>query len=146
MRIKKFTASNYADALEQVKGELGDDALIMSTRSIKPDSPLSGRNAATKVEITAAVEFKESSVSNFEEELDLDEEKGLDIKSLIFNLLSEKSQAQTLGIKSSQFGTRQHFRQFYHPSIRDLVAINFEFSLPISHLFKCRINHFFLLL
>ena len=35
MRIKKFTASNYADALEQVKSELGDDALIMSTRSIK---------------------------------------------------------------------------------------------------------------
>ena len=108
MRIKKFTASNYADALEQVKGELGDDALIMSTRSIKPDSPLSGRNAATKVEITAAVEFKESSVSNFEEELDLGEEKGLDIKSLIFNLLSEKSQAQTLGIKPSQFGIYSH--------------------------------------
>ncbi len=108
MRIKKFTANNYADALEQVKNELGDDALIMSTRSIKPDSPLSGLNAATKVEITAAVEFKESGVSNFEEELDLDEENGLDIKSLIFNLLSEKSQAQTLGIKSSQFGIYSH--------------------------------------
>ena len=66
MRIKKFTASNYADALEQVKSELGDDALIMSTRSIKPDSPLSGRNASNKVEITAAIEFKEPFVSNLE--------------------------------------------------------------------------------
>ena len=28
MRIKKFNASNYADALEQVKSELGDDANI----------------------------------------------------------------------------------------------------------------------
>ena len=108
MRIKKFTASNYADALEQVKSELGDDALIMSTRSIKPDSPLSGRNAATKVEITAAVEFKESSVSNFEEEMDLGEDKGLDIKSLIFNLLSENSQARTLGLKPSQFEIYSH--------------------------------------
>ena len=51
MRIKKFTARNYADALEQVKSELGDDALIMSTRSIKPNSPLSGRNAATKLSL-----------------------------------------------------------------------------------------------
>ena len=98
MRIKKFTANNYADALEQVKNELGDDALIMNTRSIKPDSPLSSRNVATKVEITAAVEFKEPVVSNFEEELHLDEEEGLDIKSLIFNLLSENCQAQTLGL------------------------------------------------
>ena len=57
MRIKKFTANNYADALEKVKNELGDDALIINTRSIKSDSPLSSQNAATKVEITAAVEF-----------------------------------------------------------------------------------------
>ena len=55
MRIKKFTAKNYADALEQVKRDLGEDALIMSTRSIKPGSPLSGRSVANKVEITAAI-------------------------------------------------------------------------------------------
>ncbi|MBC8283783.1 MAG: flagellar biosynthesis protein FlhF [Nitrospinae bacterium] len=108
MRIKKFTANNYADALEQVKRELGDDALIMSTRSIKPHSPLSGRNVATKVEITAAVEFEEPVVSNLEEELHLDEDKGLDMKSLIFNLLSEKGQAQTLGLKPSQFEIYSH--------------------------------------
>ncbi len=108
MRIKKFTANSYTDALEQVKNELGDDALIMNTRSIKPDSPLSSQNAATKVEITAAVEFKEPVVSNFTEELQLDKENGLDIKSLIFNLLSENSQAQTLGLKSSQFEIYSH--------------------------------------
>ena len=108
MRIKKFIAKNYSDALEQVKNELGDDALIMNTRSIKTDSSLSSQNAATKVEITAAVEFKEPVRSNFEEELHLDEEKGLDIKSLIFNLLSEKSQAQTLGLKPSQFEIYSH--------------------------------------
>lgn len=108
MRIKKFTANNYADALGQVKRELGDDAFIMSTRSIRPDSPLSRQNAAAKVEITAAVEFKEPVVSNLEEELDWDEEKGLDMKSLIFNLLSERGQAQALGLKPSQFEVYSH--------------------------------------
>ena len=106
MRIKKFTAKNYADALEQVKRELGEDALIMSTRSIKPESPLSGRSIANKVEITAAIEFEES--VSVEEELDLNEGDGLDMKSLIFNLLSEKGQSQVLGLKSSQFETYSH--------------------------------------
>ena len=106
MRIKKFTANNYADALEQVKQELGDEALIMNTRSIKPNTPLSGRNAASKVEITAAVEFDEpAAVVSMQEDLHLKDESGLDMKSLIFNLLSEKGQAQTLGLKPNQFET-----------------------------------------
>ena len=108
MLIKKFTAKNYADALEQVKRELGDDALIMSTRSIKPNSPLSGRSISNKVEITAAIEFEEPVAANLESELGLNEGDGLDMKSLIFNLLSETSQAQTLGLKPSQFETYSH--------------------------------------
>ena len=106
MRIKKFTAKNYADALEQVKRELGEDALIMSTRSIKPESPLSGRSIANKVEITAAIEFEEP--VSVEEKLDLNEGDGLDMKYLIFNLLSQKGQSQVLGLKSSQFETYSH--------------------------------------
>ena len=54
MRIKKFTASNYSIALHLVKQELGADALILSTRSIKPST--AGKMEATRVEITAAVE------------------------------------------------------------------------------------------
>ena len=57
MRIKKFTASNYSIALQKVKQEWGEDALILSTRSIKPPSPIAGRKEATRVEITAAVEY-----------------------------------------------------------------------------------------
>ena len=106
MRIKKFTANNYADALDQVKQELGDEALIMSTRSIKPNMLLSGRNVASKVEITAAVEFNEPTpVVSMEDELHSKDKSGLDMKSLIFNLLSEKGQAQTLGLKPNQFET-----------------------------------------
>jgi len=106
MRIKKFTANNYADALELVKKELGDEALIISTRSIKPNSPFSGRNASSKVEITAAVEFSQpTAVVSMEDDLHLEGASELDMKSLIFNLLSEKGQAQTLGLKPSQFET-----------------------------------------
>ena len=97
MRIKKFTANNYSDALEQVKKELGDEALIMSTRSIKPNTLLAGRNAASKVEITAAVEFKEpTSVVSMKDDLYFKDESGLDMKSLIFNLLSEKGRLTAL--------------------------------------------------
>lgn len=107
MRIKKFTANNYAVALEQVKRELGEEALILSTRSIKPHSFLSGRNVATKVEITAAVEFKEpvTSSSVTDDELNLDKDDGVDLKSLIFSLLSQSGQAQTLGLKPHQIAT-----------------------------------------
>ena len=106
MQIKKFTAKNYSLALEQVKRELGDDALIMSTRSIKSNSPLSGPNIASMVEITAAVEFKEPVLATVEE--DLIGSDALDMKSLIFNLLSDRGQAQTLGLKPSQFETYSH--------------------------------------
>lgn len=119
MRIKKFTAKNYADALEQVKRELGEDALIMSTRSIKPESPLSGRSVANKVEITAAIEFEEPVAVNIEDELDMNEDDGLDMKSLIFNLLSEKGQAQTLGLKPSQFET---FSQLVENGLEEQLA------------------------
>ena len=119
MRIKKFTAKNYADALEQVKRELGEDALIMSTRSIKPESPLSGRSVANKVEITAAIEFEEPVAANIEDELDMNEDDGLDMKSLIFNLLSEKGQAQTLGLKPSQFET---FSQLVENGLEEQLA------------------------
>ena len=57
MRIKKFTASNYSIALREVKQELGEDAIILSTRSIKPPTLMAGRKGATRVEITAAVEY-----------------------------------------------------------------------------------------
>ena len=35
MRIKKVIANSYGEALSRVKSELGDGALILSTRSIK---------------------------------------------------------------------------------------------------------------
>ena len=111
MRIKKFTANNYSIALEKVKRELGEDALIISTRSIKPPSPIAGRKEATRVEITAAMEYdppvevqQDKDPLEFEKE-SMPEKGDAELKSLIFNLLSQTGQAQTLGIQPHQFET-----------------------------------------
>jgi flagellar biosynthesis protein FlhF len=112
MRIKKFTASNYVIALEQVKKELGEDALILSTRSIKPPTPQAGRKEATRVEITAAVEYAAPVVTpvvSSEHEIKSLPEKGdAELKSLIFNLLSQTDQARSLGLEPHQFDTYSH--------------------------------------
>ena len=111
MRIKKFTANNYSTALTEVKKELGEDALILSTRSIKPPTIMAGRKEATRVEITAAVEYvapvTASSVklSDDNETSTLNEKGDVELKSLIFNLLSQSGQAQSLGLQSHQFDT-----------------------------------------
>mgnify|MGYP000571918429 FL=1 len=114
MRIKKFTASNYSIALQKVKQELGEDALILSTRSIKPPSPIAGRKEATRVEITVAVEYAspvvapEIQIPNELENKALPEKGDADLKSLIFSLLSQTDQAQAMGLKPHQFDTFSH--------------------------------------
>jgi flagellar biosynthesis protein FlhF len=114
MRIRKFTASNYSSALEQVKKELGMDALILSTRSIKPSSTLVGKKEATRVEITAAVEYASPAVepevqTSHEQERDASpEKKDEELKSLIFSLLSKTDRAQSMGLQPHQFDTFSH--------------------------------------
>ena len=112
MRIKKFTASNYSIALKEVKQELGKDALILSTRSIKPPSPISGRKEATRVEITAAVECSspiiEPQTSDMSDNKTSPEARDTDLKSLIFNLLSQTDQVRSLGLRSHQIDAFSH--------------------------------------
>ena len=110
MRIKKFTASNYSIALQKVKQELGEEALILSTRSIKPPSPIAGRKEATRVEITAAVEYASPVVApevQIPNELE-NKAENADLKSLIFSLLSQTDRAQAMGLKPHQFDTFSH--------------------------------------
>jgi flagellar biosynthesis protein FlhF len=112
MRIKKFTANNYSTALQQVKQELGADALVLSTRSIKPPSPIAGKKQATRVEITAAVEYaspvEEQKVQVPHEKKSMPEEADADLKSLIFSLLSQTDQAKSMGLMPHQFDTYSH--------------------------------------
>ena len=50
MKLKRFAASTMNEALHAVKAELGDDAVILSTRRVK------GIDGKPSVEITAAIE------------------------------------------------------------------------------------------
>lgn len=52
MKIRKYIASTMKDALEEMRKELGEDAVILSTRSI----PRSAANSREAVEITAAAD------------------------------------------------------------------------------------------
>ena len=112
MRIKKFTASNYSIALREVKQELGEDAIILSTRSIKPPTLMAGRKGATRVEITAAVEYSPPvitpQVSDVQKIKTFPETGDAELKSLIFNLLSQTDQARSLGLQSCQIDTYSH--------------------------------------
>jgi len=56
MHIKRFEASSLAEAVERVKRELGPDALVLSTRSLRRDRGLFGLLSKPVVEVTAAVD------------------------------------------------------------------------------------------
>lgn len=54
MQIKKFTAKTMAEAMQRVKVELGEDAVILNTRQVK--SGWFGLFASKQVEVIAALE------------------------------------------------------------------------------------------
>ena len=56
MRIKRFEASDTYSAMAMVKEELGEDAVILSTRSL-PGKPGSARGSGPRIEVVAAMEY-----------------------------------------------------------------------------------------
>jgi flagellar biosynthesis protein FlhF len=50
MRIKKFKAKNFSEALSLVKKELGEDAIILSSEGRK--------GMRSSVEVTAAIDYE----------------------------------------------------------------------------------------
>ncbi|HEX8948852.1 MAG TPA: AAA family ATPase [Dissulfurispiraceae bacterium] len=61
MRIKKFVGKSFKEALEIVKKELGSDAIILSSRSIKT-GPFGILNKES-VEVTAAIDENDNAAS-----------------------------------------------------------------------------------
>ncbi len=57
MKIKKFVAPSMQAAIEQVKKEFGEDAIILNTRQLKDKEKIDGKAV---VEITAAIDKKET--------------------------------------------------------------------------------------
>lgn len=58
MRVKKFQAVDMPEAIRRIKEELGPDAVILSTRQVKPQGPF-GLLARPLLEVTAAAGIPE---------------------------------------------------------------------------------------
>ena len=56
MHIKRYEAASMQEALERVREELGPDALILSSRTIRPGRGRFGFMASERVEVQAALE------------------------------------------------------------------------------------------
>ncbi|MFN3282607.1 MAG: flagellar biosynthesis protein FlhF, partial [Pseudothermotoga sp.] len=57
MKVKKYIVNDIKEALEQIKRDLGEDAVILSTRSIRRGGFL-GIGAKRYLEVTAVCEDK----------------------------------------------------------------------------------------
>ncbi|MEK6537661.1 MAG: hypothetical protein AABZ46_00825, partial [Nitrospirota bacterium] len=57
MQIKRFEAVDMQEALRLVKGELGPDAVILSTKQIKKDNGVFGMFSRQVVEVVAARDY-----------------------------------------------------------------------------------------
>ncbi len=115
MPIKKFTANSYARALNLVKKELGEHALILNTRTLSPAEQMLTDNPQARVEITAAVDFSSDAIQNsapldtqeeFNQETPiqdsaLKEEEG-ELKSLILSLLTLTEKGRSMDLKTGQ--------------------------------------------
>ena len=116
MQIKKYIADDYNKALACIKQEMGEDALILTTRSIREQSDWRG-GRGSKVEITAAMDSSANNIKNEPEVKvsettfglpEFDGEVEPSIKSLLYSLLSETERAKSLGLKSHQLELFSH--------------------------------------
>ena len=127
MRIKKFTAPTYTYALELVKKEMGNDALILSTRSLRPEGDATARDHASMVEITVAVDYRPIEESGPQPaEPSVSSEPGLeflenapDLKSLLLPLLGQTEKAQSLGLKSHHL---EHYSHLVENGVSEKLA------------------------
>lgn len=66
MQIKKFTASTIKDAMEQVRNELGSDAVILSTKKVPKEGTLGRLLGKENYEIIAAVDPEGGGGTNYD--------------------------------------------------------------------------------
>ncbi len=112
MQIKKITGKNYLEALDRVKSEMGEDALILGTRTLRRSESL--KTASPQVEITVAVDrfpTAEAVEESPSEQLFREEQKSVgetgeeesELKSLVMTLLNQTDRVRTYGIRERQF-------------------------------------------
>jgi len=57
MQIKRYEAVDMQEALKLVKGDLGPDAVILSTKQIKKDNGVFGMFSRQVIEVVAARDY-----------------------------------------------------------------------------------------
>jgi flagellar biosynthesis protein FlhF len=62
MNIKRFVAKNAQEALRMVKKEMGEDAVILKTRTLDPE-PGDSVERGGRIEVTAAIDYDAPSIS-----------------------------------------------------------------------------------
>lgn len=121
MRIKKYIADNYSEALNRVRSEIGEDALILETRTIK----------SGQVEITAAMEQKRVarpslSSSNLraaylDDSMDWEaDDNDKDFKALLMTLLTQTDKARAMGLRDNQI---ENFKELVESGINESLAV-----------------------
>ena len=110
MRIKKVIANSYGEALGRVKSELGENAMVLSTRSIKFNKDRDAGQCSSLVEITAALDndpHRETvavaeKVSNEKQWMSVDKSEELrELRTMIASLLTQTDKAKSLGLSES---------------------------------------------
>ncbi|HKI48223.1 MAG TPA: hypothetical protein VKA69_02785, partial [Desulfobacteria bacterium] len=110
MRIKKVIANSYGEALSRVKSELGENAMVLSTRSIKFNKDQNGGQCTSLVEITAALDndsHRETvaaaeKISSEKEWMPVDNGGEIrELRTMIASLLTQTDKAKSLGLNET---------------------------------------------
>ena len=111
MRIKKVIANSYGEALTRVKDELGERALILSTRSIKFNKDEDADRCSTLVEITAALD-RDAHRESVETDLNIPSQQEWtpessadeirELRAMIASLLTRTDKARSMGLKEAE--------------------------------------------
>lgn len=110
MRIKKVIANSYGEALSRVKSELGENAMVLSTRSIKFNKDQDAGECSSLVEITAALDndcHRETvavaeKVASEKEWMPVDKGGEIrELRALIASLLTQTDKAKSMGLNEA---------------------------------------------
>lgn len=110
MRIKKVIANSYGEALGRVKSELGENAMVLSTRSIKFNKDQGAGECSSLVEITAALDNDcqheavavSEKVSSEKEWMSVDKGGEIqELRALIASLLTQTDKAKSMGLNEA---------------------------------------------
>jgi flagellar biosynthesis protein FlhF len=110
MRIKKVIANSYGEALGRVKSELGENAMVLSTRSIKFNKDQDAGQCSSLVEITAVLDrdsHRETvavaeKISSEKEWAPVDKGGEIrELRTLIASLLTQTDKAKSMGLNEA---------------------------------------------